>query len=152
MEGLENSTAQRETRVVNSLMQLLNTLLSRNRELCFQLLSFLFFTLFSFRSLASSYHLSNLCLASSTTNLPPHHHLFQSLCNFLHLSFFTGLLLCLFLLLCLAVSLWEGFSVGTGSGSAGSCRTVAHRLFFFLREGVERSRRPLLLVLELKLG
>lgn len=146
VEGLENSSAQRETGIRNSLM--------------FSAVILLLFTSswsvlsrFSFISLANSNHLSNLRLASSTTRLPPPHHLFQLLSNFLHLSFFTDLLLSFytFLLLYLTVSLWDGFSVGTGSGSAGSRGTVADSHFFFLGDGVERYCCPLLLVLELKL-
>lgn len=61
----------------------------------------------------------NLRLTSNTPRLPHYHHLFHSLCHLLHLPSISNLLLFFYILLfgpCLAlpVSLWVGFSVGTG--------------------------------------
>lgn len=105
-------------------------------------------------SVRSSAFMSDSCLASNATSLPRHHHLFDFLCNFLDVPFLIGLLLHFYILLLLyitlSVSLWVGFSVDTGCGSAGSWRIVNDHLFFFLMDGVERSCCPLL-ALELKL-
>ncbi len=109
----------------------------------------------SFGPLANSNLLSDLCLTSNTTGLPHHHHVFNSLSHILQLPFTAGLLIFFYILLllfylALSVSLWIGFSVGTGCGSAGSRGIVTDQIF--LGDGVQRSCSPLLLALELKLG
>lgn len=110
---------------------------------------------FSFSLLDDYNLLSDLRLTSNAASLPRHHHLFNSLGQFLQLPLVTGLLLffhnhlLLRLRPALSVSLWVGFSVGTGCGSAGSRRIVTDHLF--LGDGIQRSCCPLLLALEWKL-
>ena len=167
VEGHVTSTAQRETKISNLLIHLLNAFQRRNTNLLTREESRrdrnhlarmekknkpLWNHLSSVRSLLPSL-LSDLCLAPNTTSPPRHHHhLFNPFHYLLHLPFVTGLLIFIYTLLhlrlclTLSVSLWERFSVGTGCGSAGSHRIAAGRLF--LGGGFERSCHLLLLALE----
>lgn len=105
--------------------------------------------------LPPSAHFSDARFTSNPASLPHHCTLIDSGCNTLHLCWLTVLLPFYThrsLSLTLSVSLWAGFSVGTGYESAGSSWIVTDRLLVPLGDWVQRSCRPLLLAMYLKVS